>query len=162
EAAGRSYADYAFHAVVTGARFEDSLLELKQLREQGIGTVKVFSAYLDTIGLSLGQIHTVLRECQRLGMVVMVHCETESLIREGVERAIAEGDLSPAAHARSRSALAEADSIRSVCDLAADVGAVVYVVHISTGAGGAIVAEHRAAGQSVLAETCPQYLFLDD
>jgi dihydropyrimidinase len=162
EADASSYVDYAFHAVVTGGRFEDSLADLEQLASQGIGTVKLFSAYLDTIGLPLGRIHRVLRECRRLGLVALVHCETESLIREGVEDALANGDLSPAAHARSRSPLAEADAIRSVCDLAADVGAQLYVVHISSDAGAAVVAECRAAGQSVLAETCPQYLFLDD
>jgi dihydropyrimidinase len=162
EAGGKSFVDYAFHAVITEERFERSIAELEQLRKDGIGTVKVFSAYLDTIGLSVGRIHTVLRHCAHHNLMTLVHCETESLIREGVEATVAAGDLGPAGHARSRSALAEADAIRTVCDLAADVGAAVYIVHISTEEGAAVVAERRAAGQAVYGETCPQYLFLDD
>jgi dihydropyrimidinase len=162
EAAGQAVVDYAFHAVVTGNNFEKSIDELPRLRDDGIGTVKVFSAYLDTVGLSIGQIHRVLQASVGTGMLVMVHCETESLIREGIAEVVALGDLSPRGHARSRPSLAEADAIRTVCDLAADVNGPVYIVHISSAAGAAVVADSKADGRVVFGETCPQYLFLDD
>jgi dihydropyrimidinase len=161
EAAGTSLIDYAFHAVVTSERFEESLSELPQLRSKGVFTVKVFSAYQATIGLPMGRIHTVLTECARYDLLPLVHCETESLIQEGIQRQVAAGDLSARAHASSRSPLAEADAIRSVCAMAEDSGAPVYIVHISTGVGAAVVAECQARGQRVIGETCPQYLFLD-
>ena len=162
EAAGQAVVDYAFHAVVTGAEFNRSLRELEALHDAGVGTVKVFSAYLDTIGLTVGQIHAVLRECARVGMLPLVHCETESLISEGIATVVARGELGPAGHARSRTPLAEADAIRTVCDLALDVGSRLYVVHISSAEGAAVVARRKASGQDVLGETCSQYLFLDN
>lgn len=162
EANGQAVVDYGFHAVVTGRRFSESLADLAQLRKDGIGTVKVFSTYLDTVGLPIGQIDTVLRECARHGLLVLVHCETEGLIREGIAARVAGGDLSPLAHAASRTPLAEADSIRTVCRLAADAGAPVYIVHVSSAMGAAVIAERKAAGQQLLGETCTQYLFLDE
>lgn len=162
EAAGKSLIDYAFHAVVTAERFEESLAELPHLRSMGVSTVKVFSAYQETIGLSIGRIHSVLTECARFDLLPLVHCETESLIQEGIARQVAAGDLSARAHASSRSPLAEADAIRTVCAIAEDSGTPVYIVHISTGVGAAVVAERQAHGQRVFGETCPQYLFLDD
>ena len=162
EASDRAVVDYAFHAVVTGGEFDRSLGELAALREAGVGTVKMFTAYLDTVGLTIGQTHRVLRECARQQMLPLVHCETESLIKEGIAEMVVSGNLGPSGHARSRSTLAEADAIRTISDLALDAGSRLYIVHISSAEGAAEVARRKAAGQAVLGETCPQYLFLDD
>lgn len=162
EAEGAAVVDYALHAVVTPGSFEESLRQLEGLAAEGVGSVKVFSTYRSTVGLTLGQIHTVLRECARTGQLVLVHCETDSLIEQGIATEVAAGRLGPRAHATSRTTLAEADAIRSIGDLAADAGARVYFVHVSSAAGAAAVSEQRRLGRSVLAETCTQYLFLDD
>lgn len=162
EASGQAVIDYNFHACIVRESYGESLTELAGLRKQGISTVKVFSAYCDTIGLTQGQIHTVLEACSHAGLLVLVHCETEGLIQEGIARQVSANNLSPYAHAVSRSALAEADAMRSVCDLAADVGAPVYIVHVSSAEGAATIRERRMRGQQVFAETCTHYLFLDD
>ena len=162
EATGRAAIDYAFHAVVTGHRFEDSLAELGSLRADGVGSVKVFSTYLDSVGIPMDKIHSVLSACAREDLLLLVHCETDSLIAAGITGQVAKGDLSPSAHARSRPQLAEVDAIRSVCDMASNLRAPVYIVHISTEAGMATIDDRKKAGSRVIAETCPQYLFLDE
>ena len=51
--------------------------------------------------------------------------------------------------------------MRRAARIALQAGASVYVVHVSSEEGLWAVAEARAAGADVVAETCPQYLFLD-
>ena len=44
----------------SAANFSRSVAELPRIRHSGVGSVKVFSAYLDTIGLTEDQIAEVL------------------------------------------------------------------------------------------------------
>jgi dihydropyrimidinase len=162
EASGKAVVDYNFHACVVRERFAESLTELSQLQAHGISTVKLFSAYCDTIGLDLGQIQTVMEACSSANLLVLVHCETESLLQKGIADCVAAGNLSPYAHLLSRSPLAEADAVRSICDLAADADVPVYIVHVSSADGAAVVRERRLRGERVYAETCTHYLYLDD
>jgi allantoinase len=46
--------------------------------------------------------------------------------------------------------------------MAAETGARLHFVHISTGAAARLIAAARAAGQDVSVETCPHYLCLDE
>jgi len=162
EASGKAVVDYNFHGCVVRDRFAASLAQIAQLPAQGISTVKLFSAYCDTIGLDLGQIQTVMEACSAADLLVLVHCETESLLQKGIADCVAAGNLTPHAHLLSRTALAEADAVRSICDLAAEADLPVYIVHVSSADGAAVVHERRQRGQRVYAETCTHYLYLDD
>jgi dihydropyrimidinase len=162
EADGRVVSDYVVHGSAVRETFEPSLEQISTLADQGVRTVKVFSAYTDAIGLTLGQIHRLLREAARTGTIVFVHAETDSLIREGIEDAVRDVGTGPVGHARSRTPLAETDAIRSIADLTRDTGATVYFVHVSSATSVATLAARRARGERLLAETCPHYLFLDE
>ncbi len=162
EASGSAVVDYNFHGCVVRDRFEESIAQLGALQAQGITTLKLFTAYCDTIGLDLGQIQTAMEACHASNLLVLVHCETESLLQKGIADCVAAGNLSAYAHLLSRSALSEADAIRSVCDLAADADAELYVVHVSSAPGAEVVRERRRRGARVHAETCTHYLYLDD
>jgi dihydropyrimidinase len=161
EARDSVVADYVVHGSVVRETYEPSLAQFAALRASGIGTVKVFSAYTDVIGLTLGQIHRLLRAAAAAGITVFVHAETDSLIREGIEDAVGRSELGPHGHAVSRTTLAESDAVRSISDLARDTDASIYFVHLSTAASVATLAERKARGERVHAETCPHYLFLD-
>ena len=56
--------------------------------------------------------------------------------------------------------VAELEAISRAIVLAADTGCSLHVVHVSSGAGVAVVAEARARGVDVSCETCPHYLVL--
>jgi dihydropyrimidinase len=161
EARTRVVSDYVVHGSIVRDTFGPSLAQLPSLASAGVRTVKVFSAYTDAIGLTLDQIHRILRAAATSQTTIFVHAETDSLIREGIEDAVRDMGTGPTAHARSRTPLAEADAIRSIADLARDSGARVYFVHVSGAPGVATLADRRARGEQVLAETCPHYLFLD-
>jgi dihydropyrimidinase len=94
--------------------------------------------------------------------LVCVHAE-DGLEAERLTAAVlADGETSPAGHARARPPEIEAAAIRTAADLALAADATVYVVHLSSAAGLAEVGAARGRGAVVLAETCPQYLFLTD
>jgi dihydropyrimidinase len=162
EARDAIVSDYVVHASVVRETYEASLDQLAALPAAGVGTVKIFTAYTDAIGLTMGQVHRLLRVAAGAGVLVFVHAETDSLVREGIDDAVREVGLGPRGHARSRTPLAENDAIRSVADLSNDTGAAVYFVHVSSASSVATLAARRARGERLLAETCPHYLFLDE
>jgi len=66
------------------------------------------------------------------------------------------------AHAESRPPLVEETSVKTMLALAAETGAALHIVHLSSPRSAAMVAGARARGLNVTAETCPPYLFLTE
>jgi dihydropyrimidinase len=58
--------------------------------------------------------------------------------------------------------LAEVEAVNRALLLAQTVGAPIYIVHCSVARSVELVGEARARGQTAYAETCPQYLLLDE
>jgi allantoinase len=98
----------------------------------------------------------------KLGRVVAVHAENQSLTREWGRRALAGGRTTMRDFLRSRPVLAELEAIRRAIQLAAEARCALHIVHVSTGRGAAIVAEARTCGIDVTCETCPHYLRLTE
>jgi dihydropyrimidinase len=161
-ARAKAVVDYGFHACVTGHRFDESLRDLGHLPARGIGSVKIFTTYLDSVGITMDHAAAVLDKAAAAGMLVLVHAETDDLIHDGIAREVAAGNLSPVGHLRSRSSTAEADAVARVGALAAHAGAAIYIVHVSSREGMLAVADLKRSGNDVVAETCVQYLVLDD
>jgi dihydropyrimidinase len=162
EAGPQAVADYAIHGAMVAETYAASLAQLDDLADAGVGTVKIFSAYTDVLGLSLGRIQRLLRLAAERDITVFVHAETDSLIVESVADVVAAGHLDARGHALSRPPQAETDAIRSIADLAIDAGARIYIVHVSAASSVATIRDRRRAGARLLAETCPHYLMLDE
>ena len=62
----------------------------------------------------------------------------------------------------SRPVEAELEAIGVALDLARAMGCALHVVHVSSAAGLGMIADAKARGQDVTAETCPHYLLLAD
>ncbi|MEM7423728.1 MAG: amidohydrolase family protein, partial [Pseudomonadota bacterium] len=62
--------------------------------------------------------------------------------------------------APSRPAAAEVEAINRAISLARLIDAPLFIVHVSTPGGAALVRQAQAEGARIWAETCPQYLFL--
>jgi len=88
-----------------------------------------------------------------LGLPVAVHAERPSELRA------MDGD-DWRAWAASRPPAAELAAIGRALELAGATGCSLHVVHVSTGAGVAAVAEARERGVDATCETCPHYLAL--
>lgn len=96
-----------------------------------------------------------MREAARLGLPVAVHAESASFVRPMTD-GTARDCLA------SRPVAAELDAIRRALSIAAETGARLHLVHVSSGQGVALAAEARARGVDVSIETCPHYLFFTD
>ncbi len=96
------------------------------------------------------------------GGMLQLHCENGDVIGYLEDRAIEEGRTKPTEYPATCPPWAEAEAIQRAIALDAASGCAVYVVHLSTGTGLRHVEAAQGRGQFVMAETCPQYLLLDE
>jgi dihydropyrimidinase len=132
------------------------------LREEGINSLKVFTAYNGRLRLQDGEIYQVMRIARDNGMLVMVHAENGDVIECLVAEALKEGHTTPEWHAYTRPTLGAVESVYRVISLAEQTSAAVYIVHMNTKGGVDHVRSARLAGLPIMGETCPQYLFFDE
>jgi len=100
-----------------------------------------------------------LRQTKKNGGLVCVHAEDSAMIEALVGKALTEGKVEPKYHATTRPTEAEVKAVKRVIELAHQVNAPVYFVHISCSDSLEYIRQAQSKGQPVYAETCPQYLF---
>jgi dihydropyrimidinase len=163
EAEGRVCVDYSLHAGITDWN-ESSPKALKQLVAYGIPTVKMFMIYKDQGWMADDfMLYSALEETARLGAMIELHAESV-FIMEGLVAKYHTNwkKLGAWGHALSRPAFVEEEAVRRAIMWAEVTGGRVYIVHMSAGASADAVKEGQERGVAVYAETCPQYLLLDD
>jgi len=153
--------DYAFW----GGVVPDSLEHLKELKREHVVGVK---AFLCDSGLAeyphldeFSQLET-MQACADLGLLLALHAEDAAETGRLGQQARAEGRREALDWAHSRPPSTELDAVRRSLELAAETGARLHFVHISTGGAARLIAQARATGQDVSVETCPHYLCLDE
>jgi dihydropyrimidinase len=62
EAKSAAVVDYAFHACIAGHNLAESLSEILRFADKGVRSVKIFTTYRDTVGLTLDQLHELLKQ----------------------------------------------------------------------------------------------------
>ena len=150
--------DYGLHMTFTERVTETTIASCV---EAGVTSFKLYMAYPDLLQVDDDVIGEVLGIATRHGGLVSVHCENGGAIEALRRQALAEGRTGVLEHAHTRPALLEAEAVTRAAALAERVGASLYVVHLSSAPALAAVREARDRGVDVLAETCPQYLYLD-
>lgn len=155
---GDSAVDFGLSAVITGQQV-DPEADLVAALAAGISTFKAFMVY--SFGVDERLLGRLLGRLAALGGLLQVHCEDRSQLAAGISRELAAGRAAPRFHADSRRPEVEAAGTRRAIALAAEAGAHLYAVHLSSAEALAAVREAKAAGQLVIAETCPHYLALD-
>ena len=96
------------------------------------------------------------------GGLICVHAENYYVIDYLIKKYKAEGKIEPIYHAWSRPNVAESEAVNRALCMANMVKAPIYIVHLSCQESLEIIQEARLKGQTVMAETCPQYLLLDE
>lgn len=155
--------DYSFH--MNFNKFNDKIAkEIPSLRDMGITTLKVFTAYNGRLRLDDGSIFKTLQITKDNGILVMVHCENGDVIDVLVPQALAAGHMSPEWHALTRPAWGAVDATLKMASMSAQADAPVYIVHMNVGGEVDMLHYARERGVKVMGETCPQYLFftIDD
>lgn len=158
---GRAYCDYGFHMTVSDWK-DSTKEEIIGIKERGITSFKAYTAYQDGIGVYDEQLFRILQEMKEQGTLLCVHCENGDVLR-CLQQQLRDKDAADIRnHPRSRPNLTEKEAVSRVIDLAAMADVPVYIVHVSTKEAAEVIREAKRKGQKVYAETCPQYLLLDE
>lgn len=153
--------DFGFHMNIT--RLNESIeAEIPCLVDEGITSLKVFTAYNNRLRLSDAEIFRVMRIAAENGMLTMLHAENGDLIDLLVAEALGAGRREPVWHARTRPAWGAVEAALRGAALAAQAGAVLYLVHMNTAGEVDMLEYARQHGVRMMGETCPQYLFFTE
>jgi allantoinase len=142
-----------------------NLDQLASLRDAGAIGLK---AFMSSSGIeSFPRVTSaVLREgmkrAAKLGLIVAVHAEDETLAAKFTEQQKALGRSDARAWLDSRPVDVEIEAIRQALELAGETGCALHVVHVSSPEGVALIDEARIQRVDVTAETCPHYLLLNE
>ena len=159
KAEGKCSCDYGFHMSITEWTPEISR-EVADMMEAGVTSFKLYMTY-DT-QVDDKTIFQILRRLREAGGIAGVHCENSGMIAALQDEARAAGRMGVASHPATRPAAAEAEAIDRLLRLAETADTPVIVVHLTCGEGLSVIRRARERGQKVYAETCPQYLLMDD
>lgn len=159
KAEGRTAVDYGFHMIVVDLP-EKRTKEMDDLVKEGISSFKLFMAYPGIFMSDDATIFRALQQTRENGGMICMHAENGGVIDVLVQKALAEGKIEPKYHALTRPMSAEAEATRRAIALSEMAGTPIYFVHLSAGDAMEEVRRARERGQSVFAETCPQYLYL--
>jgi dihydropyrimidinase len=150
--------DYSFHMNLT--QFNERIAkQIPSLREMGITTLKVFTAYNGRLRIDDGSIFKAMQIARDNGMLVMTHCENGDVIETLTEQALAAGHTSPAWHALTRPSWGAVEATLRMAAMAEQADSPVYIVHMNAGGEVDMLKYARERGVKVMGETCPQYLF---
>ena len=154
-----SVIDYSFHGVIQ--HIDQNILgEIDQMLEDGIPSFKGYMTY----GYKLSDIE-MLKLSEKLsksGGLLTVHPENNDIIDFFREKFAAENKLSPIYHAKSRPDKCEGEAVNRMIDITNMTNCPLYIVHLSCNDALEHIKKAIDKGQKVYAETCPQYLVLDE
>jgi dihydropyrimidinase len=160
KAEGKASIDYAFHMIITDMP-EERLPEMTRLVEEGVTSYKLFMAYPGVLYVDDGTLYRTFRRAGENGTRICMHAENGIVIDEIVKGAVADKKLEPKWHALTRPTRMEAEGVYRSIAIAEVAGVPLYIVHLSCADALEEVKRARARGVDVMAETCPQYLWLD-
>jgi dihydropyrimidinase len=161
---GNSYTDYSFHLALCGPLPIKTFDAVPEAIQQGFATLKVFTTDIlpphpkrSGNRLDFGRIQLAMEKAARAGGLVAVHAEDHDIVQFMYEKFREEGRLDGTNLALVHNKLSEMLAFRRTINLAEAVGAAVYFVHTSAREGVDAVAEARARGLPVYAETLHHY-----
>ena len=148
-----------------GGLVPGNLDHLEELHGRGVIGFKAFmsaSGMDDFPNVDDRSLREGMKRVAKLGQLVAVHAESDAMTRRLAQERIVAGRTSIRDYLDSRPVEAELDAIGRAIGLAGETRCALHVVHVSCGAGVALIAEARSAGVDVTCETCPHYLVLTE
>ncbi|MFT4603652.1 MAG: dihydropyrimidinase [Rhodothermales bacterium] len=164
KADGKALIDYTFHICIT--RWDEHKDQIEGMVERGFTTFKEFMIYESEGWQSDDRaMFGTLEKMRDLGSMLLVHAESSRVLDELIERHHTPELMEKYGarlHPMTRPNYIEAEAIQRAVKWSEVTGGQLYIVHMSTAQGSDIVKDAQARGVPVLAETCAQYLVLDD
>lgn len=161
KADGKATIDYGFHMIVTDMP-TSRLGEMKELRDRGITSYKLFMAYPGVLYVDDGTLYRTFRQAGDNGTRICMHAENGIVIDEIIREARERGHTEPKWHGATRPTRMEAEGVHRAIAIAEVANVPLYIVHLSSSDALDQVKLGRSRGVDVVAETCPQYLILDE
>jgi dihydropyrimidinase len=153
---GRSYADFAFHPVLTGSPSEATIATVADAIAEGTSTMKLFTTDLTTgqagVRIDHGSAFDVMKVCAEHGALVMVHAEDDDLIKHMEAKLRREGRNGLENVHLVHTLMGEELAVRACDRMAAEAGAALYIVHVGGRDPMGAIADARAAGRPVYGE----------
>ncbi len=152
---------------VNRVRFHAGIMRMSDDLEQQIADVaacgvRSFKLYLNSPQMNTEFLYRALRAISEVKGRALLHCEDGTLTEYLKRTYHAAGKRAAKYLPESRPAVLEIMALTQALILARECRTPLYIVHLSTGAGARAVAAAQATGLDVAAETCPQYLLLDE
>ena len=161
KAQGKASIDYGFHMIVTDLP-DERVPEMTQLADkEGVTSYKLFMAYPGVLYVDDGTLYRAFKRAADDGTVICMHAENGIVIDEIVKDARRKGLKEPKWHALTRPTRMEAEGVHRAISIAEVAGCPLYIVHLSSADALEQIKIARDRGLPAHAETCPQYLFLD-
>ena len=163
-AKGKALIDYTFHICIT--RYNEHKDQIKGMVDRGFSTFKEFMIYESEGWQSDDRaLFGTLEKMKEYGTMLLVHAESSRVLDELIERHHTPElmkQYGARLHRMTRPNFIESEAIQRVVTWSEVTGGQLYIVHMSTAQGTDIVKRAQRRGVPVLAETCAQYLVLDD
>lgn len=154
--------DYSLHCVLTEGSPE-ILEQMGALVSAGVTSFKLYMAYRRRgIMVDDAALLFVMRQAAALGALVCVHAENGAVADANEAQFVAEGRTKATDFPRHKPNYVEAEAIERAIFWARQAGARLYIFHLSTAEGLSLVRAAQKQGIRVIAETCPQYLVLEE
>ena len=164
KAEGKSLIDYTFHICIT--RYNEHKAQIAGMVERGFTTFKEFMIYESEGWQSDDRaLFGTLEQMKEHGTMLLVHAESSRVLDELIARHHTPELMKQhgaVLHAITRPNFIEAEAIQRAVQWCEATGGQLYIVHMSTAEGADIIRAAQARGVKVIAETCVQYLVLDD
>jgi dihydropyrimidinase len=161
KAHGKTAIDYGFHIALV--EFNDKIAaDIPKVVARGITSFKCFQAYKGVFMIDDLQLLEILHLTKKHGAIVSVHAENGDMLAYITKNLLQEKKTEARYHPVAHPASAEGEAVHRALVLARAAEAPLYIVHMSCNEALEEVKAARARGQFVFAETCPQYLVLED
>ncbi len=164
KAEGKALIDYTFHVCIT--RWDEHKDQIRDMVDRGFPTFKEFMIYESEGWQSDDRaMFGTLEKMREYGAMLLVHAESSRVLDELITRHHTPEHMArygARLHPMTRPNFIEAEAIQRAVTWSEVTGGQLYIVHMSTAEGADIVKAAQARGVPVLAETCVQYLVLDD
>lgn len=162
EADGLALIDWGVHPVITQPT-PATLAQIPAAVAAGAPTIKCYMTYRQE-GLMIEEpdMRRILAALRDAGGMLLVHAEDNDLIEATIPRFLEAGLTSPIFHAESKPPPVENKAIADCIQMVRDVGGRLFIVHLTTAEGVAMVGAARGEGLDVMAETCTHYLVFTD
>lgn len=164
KAQGKALIDYTFHVCIT--HWDQHRDQIKGMVERGFSTFKEFMIYESEGWQSDDRaMFGTLEKMAELNCMLLVHAESARVLDELIARSHTPAlmkQFGAQLHAMTRPNYIEAEAIQRAVTWCEITQGSLYIVHMSTAEGTEIIKAAQARGVPVIAETCAQYLVLDD